>query len=175
MMKNYFSFYDLPVSFTLNEGVLKKKFYQKSRALHPDYYTHESEVKQEEILKQSAYNNDAYNTLKDKNKRIEYILRMYEVLKEEGNNKLDQMFLMEMMDINEALMELQMDPNEEAKKLLIKQIEDIESNLIKEVEPSLQAFDKDHDVGLLDNVLQYYLKKKYLLRIRDNLDRFVSS
>ena len=171
-MDNYFSFYDLEESFFLDLADLKRRFYAKSRTLHPDFYTQESEAKQEEVLTLSAYNNTAYNTLKDDNARMEYILREYKILGEEGSNKLDQMFLMEMMDINEALMELQMDFDQRAYDKVVAELEMIETELYKEVEASMKGFDDDKDVSRLENVLEYYLKKKYLLRIKDNLDKF---
>lgn len=174
-MDNYFSFYGLEESFFLDLADLKRKFYAKSRELHPDFYTQETEEKQEEILTLSAYNNDAYNTLKDDQTRMEYILRLHDVLGDEGNNKLDQMFLMEMMEINEGLMELQFDFDKESYDKTVNEIESIETTLYKEVEESMKGFDSDKKVDRLENVLQYYLKKKYLLRIKDNLDKFANA
>ena len=169
---NYFSFFDIKESFFIDLSDLKKRYYQKSRELHPDFHTSDQDANQEEILRLSAYNNDAYNTLKDENDRMEYILRLHDKLGDEGSNKLDQDFLMEMMDINEALMELQMDPDENTKSKLIAEIEGIEKSLYSEVEEAMKKFSQSQDIDSLDVVLHYYLKKKYLLRIRDNLNRF---
>ena len=174
-MKSYFSFYEIEESFFPDLGELKRKFYAMSRELHPDFYTQESEAKQEEVLAMSAYNNDAYNTLKDDDARMEYILRQNDVLGEEGSNKLDQMFLMEMMDINEALMDLQMDFDQAAYNKVIEEIKTIESDLYSAVEAAMKDYNQDKDVARLQTVVEYYLKKKYLLRIKDNLDKFVDA
>ena len=174
-MENYFSFYELEEAFFLDLGELKRKFYDKSRALHPDFHTQESESRQEEILALSAYNNDAYNTLKDENSRMEYILREHNILGEEGKNKLDQMFLMEMMDINEGLMELQMDFDRSKYDHVIKEVNAIETSLYSDVETEMKAYDDDKNTARLQSVVQFYLKRKYLLRIKDNLDRFVDA
>jgi len=171
----YFSFYDLEEGFFIDLSELKRKFFAKSRELHPDFYAQESQEKQEEILVLAAYNNDAYNTLKDENARMEYLLRQHDILGEEGQNKLDQMFLMEMMDINEGLMELQMDYDQAGYEKIVKEIHTIESKLYSDVVQAMIGFDQDKDVSRLQVVLQYYLKKKYLLRIKDNLDKFVDS
>lgn len=171
-MDNYFAFYDLEESFFLDLGELKRRYYAKSRELHPDFYTQEPVARQEEIVALSAYNNDAYETLKHDNGRMEYILRTHEIIGEEGKNKLDQMFLMEMMDINEALMELQMDFDQAAYQKILGEISGIESTLYAEVEGAMKGYDKDKDVARLQSIAQYYLKKKYLLRIKDNLDKF---
>ena len=96
-MENYFSFYEMEEKFFIDLGELKRKYYTKSRELHPDFYTQDAEAKQEEILALAAFNNDAYEILKHDNGRMEYILRLHNALGEEGKNKLDQMFLMEMI------------------------------------------------------------------------------
>ena len=60
---NYFEFYDMPESFTLDEALIKKKFYELSKEYHPDFYANEDEAKQQEILELSTLNNKAYQTL----------------------------------------------------------------------------------------------------------------
>ena len=172
-MENYFSFYEMEENFFIDLAELKRKYYTKSRELHPDFYAQDAEVKQEEILALAAFNNDAYEVLKHDNGRMEYILRLHNALGEEGKNKLDQMFLMEMMDINEALMELQMDFEQSAYEKVIAEIKAIESELFGAVEVAMRDYDQDKDVRRLEIIAKYYLKKRYLLRIKDNLDKFV--
>ena len=172
-VKNYFLFYKMEEKFFIDLGELKRKYYSKSRELHPDFYSQDAEAKQEEILALAAFNNDAYETLRHDNERMEYILKQHDVIGKEGKNKLDQMLLMEMMDINEALMELQMDFYQSAFEKVISEIKAIESELYGEVEVAMRGYDQDKGVGRLEIIAKYYLKKKYLLRIKDNLDKFV--
>ena len=80
---------------------------------HPDFFTLDGIEKQMEALEVSTLNNKAYNTLKDFDRRLKYILEEKSVLKEEGSNNLPQEFLMEMMKVNEAVMDLQFDFDEE--------------------------------------------------------------
>ncbi len=165
----YFDFYDIPVSFLIDEKELKKQFLKKSRAFHPDFFTLESEEKQEEILKSSTLNNAAYKVLKDFDLRMKYILDQKEILKGEGQDKLDQAFLMEMMDINEALMELQFEPNDTEIQKLLSQIKSFEQGLIAEVDSFFQKDFNSLSLDQLDSIKQYYLKKKYLSRLEENL------
>jgi molecular chaperone HscB len=97
---NYFEFYGIAESFSPDEALLKKKFYQLSKEYHPDFYANEDEAKQQEILELSTLNNKAYQTLSDPYKRLEYILRTHELLLEGAKPQLPSDFLMEMMDIN---------------------------------------------------------------------------
>src|ERR1700743_33530 len=98
---NYFEFYGFPESFTLDDAIVKKKFYELSKQYHPDFYANEDEARQQEILELSTVNNKAYQTLSDDNKRLDYILRLHELVAEGAKPQLPADFLMEMMDINE--------------------------------------------------------------------------
>lgn len=170
---NYFEFYKIPVSFSVDAEALRKRFYALSKEYHPDFYTLESEEKQAEILRLSTLNNEAYEILRDSDRRMKYVLTLREALGEEGSNKLPPDFLMEMMDLNEGLMELEFDPDPTAVANIREQLEKKEADLQQEVTPLLNRFDADPTTNEgLDGVVDYYLKKRYLLRIRENLGKF---
>ena len=170
---NYFEFYEIPMSFEVDAKALRKRFYALSKEYHPDFYTLESADKQAEILRLSTLNNEAYETLRNEDRRMKYILTLREALGEEGTNKLPPVFLMEMMELNEGLMELEFDPDPAGVGKIQKELEDKEQELRKEVTPLLNRFDADPTTKEgLDGVVNYYLKKRYLLRIRENLGKF---
>ncbi len=170
----YFEFFDLPVSFLIDEAELKKRYYANSKKFHPDFYTLESEEKQGEILELSTLNNHAYRTLKDFDSRMQYILKEKGVLKEEGENKdMPADFLMDMMEINEKLMELEFEPDPEAEAQVKQELEALESGFLEEIRPLLEGFSEEK-AGNLEPIKDYYLKKRYLLRIRENLNKFAS-
>ena len=172
---NYFEFFDIPVSFLLDEAALKRAFYSNSKKYHPDFYTLESEEKQQEVLDLSTFNNNAYKTLSNFDKRMKYILDLKGALAEEGQNQIPQDFLMEMMDINENLMELEFDFDQQKYDEAVKGLETLESQLLQAVQPSIEKFDKNNsEEGELIAIKNYYLKKRYLLRIHENLNKFAS-
>lgn len=171
-MDNYFEFYEIAPSFFIDQADLKKRYYRKSRSLHPDFYTQASTEEQDEALRLSAVNNTAYNTLRNEDALLEYILRLEEVLVEGQTPALDQMFLMEMMDINEAVMDVQMSEDAAGAESVLKQIASIESDIYTEAEAEMEAYNAANEEQKLEKVLQFYLKKKYLLRIKDNLNTF---
>ena len=126
-----------------------------------------------EILQLSTLNNEAYETLRNPDRRMKYVLTLREALGEEGSNKLPPDFLMEMMDLNEGLMELEFDPDPAAVATIQQQLEQKEAALEQEVRPLLDRFDANPTTNEgLDGVVDYYLKKRYLLRIRENLGKF---
>ena len=103
---NHFDILEIPLSFRPDMNLLKKNFYRLSRNYHPDFYTLDSEEKQNEILIKSGQINEAYKILSDDNSRTKYILEHYQLMSEVDNLALDSSFLGEMMEINEAIFDL---------------------------------------------------------------------
>ncbi len=170
---NYFEFYNIPLGFKIDEAVLKRIFYAHSKQFHPDFFTLESDEKQAEILELSTLNTEAYKTLSDFEQRMKYILDLKGVMGKEGENKLPQDFLMDMMDINEALMDLDMDYDEPTHKKVLSDVQTLENQLFMAVEDTLENYqDGITPTSELEEVKNFYLKKRYLLRIRENLSKF---
>ena len=169
----YFEFYNIPISFKVDEVALKKIFYANSKKYHPDFHTLESSEKQDEILELSTLNNQAYKTLSDFDKRMKYVLELKGAMGAEGENKLPQDFLMDMMDINEAIMELEFDFDETIYHKALTDAQHIENQIFKEIEPILDSYDEAvTPLSQLEVVKKFYLKKRYSLRIRENLSKF---
>jgi hypothetical protein len=55
-------------------------------------------------------------------------------------------------------------------------LDDLEKSLNIQFETNAEKFDNQDDrSGALENIKDYYLKSKYLLRIRENLSTFADS
>ncbi len=168
----FFSFFDLPVRFILDDADLRKRYLSNSKKYHPDFYTLESDAKQAEILQLSSLNNEAYRTLSDFDQRMKYILEEKGLLVE-GQNEIPKFFLLEMMDINEQLMELEFDFDQSVFDAVKQEVESAEKELFDEVEGIIQGYAEEKP-GLeeLNQIKNFYLKKRYLLRIKENLSTF---
>lgn len=171
---NYFEFYGLPEGFILDEGLIKKKFYQLSKKYHPDFYANEDDSKQQEILELSTLNNKAYQTLLSPARRLEYILRLHDLVSEGAKPQLPSDFLMEMMDINERLMEVN-----DAHELgpITGKVLAIEGDMNEELEAltaDYATLDDTAKENRLIAIADIYYRQKYLLRIKESLDTFAS-
>ena len=171
---NYFDFFELPQAFFLDEALLRKRFIANSRKYHPDFHSDQSEAKQDEVNILSTINNQAYKILSDWDLRMEHILQIHEQLSNQ-NETLSADFLMEMMDINEAIMDLQLDFDDEGLEKVKSDLAAYETSLLDNIKPSLLAFDNQlFDQKTLENIKIFYLKRRYLLRIRQQLSKFAS-
>jgi molecular chaperone HscB len=173
MTMNYFEFYELPVAFQLDETALRQRFLSNSKKFHPDFFAQESEAKQSEILGLSSLNNEAYRVLLDPDQRMKYILEQKGLLLE-GKNEIPQAFLLEMMDINEALMELEFDFSADALENIQDQLDLQTKSIQADVQAALDNYADgapDTDTNL-KKIKDFYLKNRYLLRIRENLSKF---
>ncbi len=172
---NYFELYDLPVSLNVDEQLVKRKFYELSKKYHPDFYINESEDKRQEILERSTLNNKAYQVLSNFRKRISYVLELHGLLIEGEKQQIPQEFLMEMMEINEALMELEFGADSSQIQKISLQIATIEQSLEKDLEHLSVQFDgadEDAKTLILNKIKDIWYRQKYLLRIKEKITSF---
>jgi len=171
---DYFELYGLPLNFNPDLKLVKQKFYELSKKYHPDFFINQSDEKQQEVLELSTLNNKAFQVLNDPQKRIHYILSLKGLLEEGENYKLPQSFLMEMMEVNEALMDLQFDPDEARMSQVKQEIDNIEASLNQELESLAAAYDhqdSDAQETTLLSIKDLYYRSKYLYRIRESLSK----
>lgn len=173
-MTDYFEFYGLPLSFHPDAAAVKQQFYAFSKQYHPDFYINESEEKQAEVLELSTLNNKAYQLLSDPQKRLQYVLELKGLITEGEHYVLPQSFLMEMMEVNEALMDLEFEPDAEKLSALKSEIIAIEKGLSDEILSLTSGFGElsaEAQDAALVAIKDLYYRNKYLLRIRENLSK----
>lgn len=71
---DYFTCFGFPRRLSIDQQKLESKFYELSRAFHPDFYQNKSDAEQTISLGNSAMLNTAYRTLRDPIQRAEYLL-----------------------------------------------------------------------------------------------------
>ena len=158
---NHFEFFKIPIQFYPDLKMIAKKFKMNTLANHPDLNAGGVDS---EIL--TAQNNAAYAQLKNERKRIAYILSLGIVHLEKKS--LSPEFLMEMMEVNEALMYAQLEGEDTQEQLNKVEIKD------KKIWSDIAKLGARHDAGELDfeeacvQINNLYLQSNYMLRILDN-------
>jgi molecular chaperone HscB len=167
---NYFELFEIPASPTVDASLVKKKFYELSRKYHPDFFTNETEDEQTEALEKSSAINKAFKIFSNKDETIKYFLQLKGLLQEEEKYQLAQDFLMEMLEINEALMEAKMDEDSTAINHLKSQISNFQLKIYEPVKEIVEHYQADTTTQKeLLQVKEYYYQKKYLTRILDGM------
>ncbi|MBP6215273.1 MAG: Fe-S protein assembly co-chaperone HscB [Chitinophagaceae bacterium] len=162
----YFELFDIPVQLKINVTSLSKKFFELSRKYHPDYFANENDEAQAAVLEKSALLNRAWKVFQNPDESIKYVLQLKGLLVEEEKYELPPDFLMEVLEINEALMDMQ--------ESGIPKLESRISELQSEIYEPVKKIVEDYKDGIttekeLLQVKEYYYKKKYLDRIRRQL------
>ena len=164
---NYFELFEMPVSLQVDKKYLQEKYFELQRKYHPDFFSNESEDEQAIVLEKSSMINKAYKTFQNDDETIKYVLQLKELLEEEEKYQLPPEFLTEMMELNEALMDVDDSSLEETET----KISQLEKKLYDEVQNIVEYYSEDRttDEQLLQ-VKEYYYKKKYLKRILERLE-----
>ncbi len=175
-MENYFDFYTLPVSFHPDAATVKATFYERSKTYHPDRYAQGDSSKMLEALTLAAHNNKAYKTLSNSDATMAYVLELAGVITHDEKYALPPAFLMEMMDINEAVSDFEAEPgNETAKTQLLNTIQEQFDTWQAAAETLIHRYEAGEKSNeLLLQIKDMYYRRKYLLRIQERINKFAS-
>jgi molecular chaperone HscB len=161
---DYFALYELPQSFHPDAAAVRRQYYALSRQYHPDRFTTAEASEYAGVLRMSALNNEAYRTLGDADRTMGYILRLHDIVEDEEAYKLPPAFLMDMMELNEAV--------DEGGGAAVGSWQSAVGSWQSEAEPLMRRFDEgERSDGLFAALKDYYYRKKYLLRIGERLGR----
>ncbi|MBL7783090.1 MAG: Fe-S protein assembly co-chaperone HscB [Saprospiraceae bacterium] len=175
---DYFEFYGISPSFRPDEALLRRTYLERSRQYHPDFHTLSDDAEQARMLEMATLNNEAFKTLSDPDKRMAYILKINGLLEEgESQGALPQAFLMDMMDINEAMMELEFDFDAERLQQTQQAVETLDQSMKQDIQPVLDNWTPTAANAASDlmRVREYFFKNRYLLRIFENLSKFAAA
>jgi molecular chaperone HscB len=113
--ENYFQALGAPAKFSQDQALLQKRFYEVSRALHPDRFTSSGEDAKRFSLERMSFLNDAYRTLKSPGELRDYILKLHGLKAEAGARGQIPMDLAEgWFELQDVLAE---DPDQASEKL----------------------------------------------------------
>ncbi|XP_008560840.1 iron-sulfur cluster co-chaperone protein HscB [Microplitis demolitor] len=157
---NYFEILGVEKSFDINVTDVQTKYRKLQSKLHPDKFGNKSKKEQQYSEFISSLLNKAYATLSNPLDRGMYLLKLNNLSTPEGTTDLDPVFLMEIMERNEAIEEAGADKDKIDK--LSKENHEILTTLSKEVS---EAF-KNGDIKKAHFLL---LKMKYFTSIDDRL------
>lgn len=173
---NYFELYNLPITFHPDPQLVKQKFYELSKKFHPDFHINHTAAQQDEALELSTLNNKAFQVLKSPKETLQYVLNLTGTVVEGENYTLPQSFLMEMMDVNEALMDLEFDQDAAKLEQVESEVATIEKSLNDQLNQLISSYDQktEEQQQVLAQIKDVFYRNKYLIRIKDRLSKLKS-
>lgn len=105
--QTHFELFELPVSFEIDLQDLSQRYQELQRVVHPDKFANASDRERRLSVEKAAVINEAYQVLKSPQRRARYMLELQSVsFDDEKDTALDPAFLMEQIELREALGEL---------------------------------------------------------------------
>jgi len=102
--QDYFSLFNLPHRFQFDSNALEQHYRTLQTQVHPDKFSHLSQAEQRLSMQWATRVNEAYQTLRSPLARGRYLVSLHGVdTQEETNTAMPLDFLMEQMELREAL------------------------------------------------------------------------
>ncbi|HUM98133.1 MAG TPA: Fe-S protein assembly co-chaperone HscB [Chitinophagaceae bacterium] len=162
---NYFELFDIPVQLAIDKKSIPKKYFELSRLYHPDLYANAAEDEKALMLEKTTLLNKAFKTFQQSGETIKYVLELKGLLVNDEKYQLPASFLMEVMELNEALA----DSGTSAE--ILNRIDQLESEIYEPVKEIVEGYQEGiTSKKELLQVKEYYFKKKYLDRIKHQLN-----
>ncbi|XP_010543843.1 PREDICTED: iron-sulfur cluster co-chaperone protein HscB, mitochondrial isoform X1 [Tarenaya hassleriana] len=102
---DYFQIFGLEKKYDIDVGSLERKYKDWQKKLHPDLVHNKSEKERDYAAEQSGKVTEAYRTLTKPLSRATYIMRLHGIYIDEEERIFDPQFLMEIMELREAIAE----------------------------------------------------------------------
>jgi len=151
--QTHFELFELPVAFDVDLSDLSKRYRELQRVVHPDKFVNASDRERLLSVEKAAAINEAYQVLRYPQRRARYMLELQSVsFDDEKDTALDPAFLMEQIELREALGELNKTADPMASLNAI--MADIKKRIANVVEELRTGLDTDQ----LDEEQKSYLK-----------------
>jgi molecular chaperone HscB len=144
-MQNHFELFQLPATFTIDTGALDAAYRDVQGRVHPDRFVNATDAEKRVAMQWATRANEAYQTLKNPQKRAQYLCELNGVdLKTESNTAMPMAFLMQQMEWREALGEAKAGKDAAALDELDAQVKGERRARMVEIGQQLDAGDYEH-------------------------------
>jgi molecular chaperone HscB len=141
-MQNHFELFQLPQRFALDSSALDAAFRDVQGRVHPDKFVNATDAEKRVAMQWATRANEAYQTLKNPQKRAQYLCELNGVdLQTESNTAMPMAFLMQQMEWREALGEARADKDADALEALDQQLRNERKLKLLDIEHQLDAGD----------------------------------
>ncbi|MYN15467.1 Fe-S protein assembly co-chaperone HscB [Rugamonas sp. FT107W] len=141
-MQNHFELFNLPQQFAVDAGALDSAYRDVQGRVHPDKFVNATDAEKRVAMQWATRANEAYQTLKNPQKRAQYMCELNGVdLQTESNTAMPMAFLMQQMEWREELGDARAAKDSDALEALDKQLRGERKARLAEIEKQIDAGD----------------------------------
>lgn len=141
-MQNHFELFQLPVRYAVDMDALDAAYREVQGRVHPDRFVHATDAEKRVAMQWATRANEAYQTLRNPQKRAQYLCELNGVdLQTESNTAMPMAFLMQQMEWREALEDARAGKDAEALDGLDAQVRRERKQMLEQVGRQLDAGD----------------------------------
>ena len=141
-MQNHFDLFQLPATFALDMGALDSAYRDVQGRVHPDRFINATDAEKRVAMQWATRANEAYQTLRNPQKRAQYLCELNGVdLNTESNTAMPMDFLVQQMEWREALGEARAAKDSDALDALDEQVRQDRKARLVQVGTQLDAGD----------------------------------
>ncbi|MYM36112.1 Fe-S protein assembly co-chaperone HscB [Duganella sp. FT50W] len=141
-MQNHFELFNLPPRFAVDAGALDSAYRDVQSRVHPDKFVNATDAEKRVAMQWATRANEAYQTLKNPQKRAQYMCELHGVdLQTESNTAMPMAFLMQQMEWREELGEARAGKDSDALESLDQQLRTARKEQLARIEQQINAGD----------------------------------
>jgi molecular chaperone HscB len=166
--QNYFELFDLPINPEVDFELLSMRYRELQQQTHPDRFASASEHEQRMSLQHTTLVNEAYEVLCSNLKRAVYLLELRGTeLTEKENTAVEPDFLMEQIELREALEEI----NESSEPLVeLDQLRSEVDTVITELDGEFGRYWQENTEDSLNHAITTVRKMQYMTKLKHEID-----
>lgn len=165
---DHFALFGLDRAYGLDEAALRERYRELQRVVHPDRFAGASDQERRLAMQEAVRVNEAFETLRDPLRRAIYLLSLHGIELDQDNASVDPGFLMEQMELREALAAAPgaVDPYAALDEVL-ERIQDDIGQIRKDLD---QAFTRA-DAAALEEAVELVRRYQFLDKLRQEAER----
>ena len=165
LSRNFFELFDVPIAYEVDLDLVQQRYRELQKAVHPDKFVNASDQEKRISMQQTSWVNEAFNTLKQPVDRAIYLLKLKGVdINLENETTMDAGFLMDQMEMREALSEVQ------SKDDPLAELDDFSSQIKNKMKNMMEGFSVAHESDQLDDAREWIRKMQFMQKAKKEVD-----
>ncbi|MDH5711129.1 MAG: Fe-S protein assembly co-chaperone HscB [Gammaproteobacteria bacterium] len=162
---NFFELFDIPVSYEIDIDLIQQRYRELQKVVHPDRFVNASDKERRISMQQTSWINEALNTLRQPVDRAIYLLKLKNVdLNLENETTMDAEFLMEQMEMREALSSIS------SKEDPISELDRFSAQIKSKMQSLIKGFAAAYENDQLDEAKEWIRKMQFMQKARKEVD-----